>query len=132
MAAEPGYNICLKYGGKTFVGVTQDDLSISANMKDSATKDDAGVKRSVVTSHTITFKVAGIVEMTGSVATRLYNNDIIAMALTKNTYSITYYRGSGASKTGMAIVTGYSESSPADPDSDTTYSLDFEVIGSLS
>ena len=132
MAAEPGYNICLKYNNKTFVGVTQDDLNISANTKESATKDDAGVKRSIVTSHAITFKVAGIVEMTGSVATRLYNDDIIAMALSKNTYAVTYYRGNGTAKTGTAIVSGYSESSPADPDTDTTYSLDFEVIGTLS
>ena len=132
MAATLGYNICLKYQNKTFVGVTQDDLSISANFKDSVTKDDGGVKQSVVTSHTTTFKVAGIVQMTGSGTTKLYNDAIMALALSTSPISIQYVRADGTAKSGSAIVTGYSESSPADPDNDTTYSLDLELVGDLS
>lgn len=132
MAREAGYNIYLKQGSKTFVGVTSDELSISANTKESTTKDTPGTKKEVVTSHKITFKVSGLIEMTGTGSTKLYNDDIIAMALSKQTYAVTYHRGNGTQKTGTAIVMGYSESSSADPDSDMTYSLDFEIVGTLS
>ena len=44
-----GYNISISLNGKTVVGRTQEDLSISANVKESITKDDQGVKQSAVT-----------------------------------------------------------------------------------
>lgn len=132
MSRELGYNVYLKQGNNTFVGVTSDELNISANTKESTTKDTPGTKKEVVTSHKITFKVSGLMKMDGSTSNKLYNDDIIAMALGTGTYSVTYVRGSGTSKSGTAIVTGYSESAGADPDADMPYSLDFELIGSLT
>lgn len=132
MAQEQGYNVYLKKGNDRFVGVTQDDLSISPITKSSITKEDNGVQREVVTGHNITFRVAGIVKMAGDTANTLHNDDILALALSKSSFSFTYVRGGGSNKSGVAIVTGYSESAPADPESDVTYSLDLEVQGELA
>lgn len=128
------YNIKLELGGKTLIGVTQDDLSISARTKESITKDDSGVKQKKIVGHDITFKVAGICDMTGGDSNKLDNDDIITMAYAVGNsavLSLTYLRSDGQSYEGDAVITGYSESSPASPDSDMTYSLDLKVMGEL-
>jgi len=129
------YNIKLQLEGKTFIGVTQDDLSISAITKESITKDNQGVKQKAITGHDVTFKVAGIIDMTGGSSSVLDNDDIIDLALATGDsaeYDISYLRSDGNQYDGVAIITGYSESSPADPDSDATYVLDLKVIGDLT
>ena len=125
------YNIRLQIGGKTLIGVTQDDLSISAVTKESITKDNEGVKQKKITGHDITFKVAGICDMVGGSTTVLDNDDLISMAYATGDSAkvdINYLRSDGAEYEGVAVITGYSESAPADPDSDATYSLDLKVI----
>lgn len=132
----PGYNIKLKLATKTVLGVTQDDLQVTAQTKDSITKDDAGVKQSAVVGHEVTFKVAGLVEVKGSgETTKMDSDDLLAQSLKTGSEAIiafTYDRGAGANYTGNCIMTDYSESTPADPDSDSTFSASFKVSGSMT
>lgn len=123
MARQGGYNVYLTTSSKTFVAVTSDELSVDTNTKESTTKDDAGVKNKRVTSHTYNFTVSGILDVTDDTSSRLNNDAIIALAYSNQSFTIIYNRGNGANYTGTAIVTGYSETTPADPDEDSTYSL---------
>lgn len=123
MARQGGFNVYLKTSNKTFVGVTSDELSVEPNVKESTTKDDAGVKNKRVTSHAFNFSVSGIYDVTDTTATRLNNDAIIAMAYSDDPISIVYERGNGVNYSGTAIITGYTETTPADPDEDSTYGL---------
>ena len=128
------YNIRLLIDDKVLIGVTQDDLNISTRTKDSITKDDSGVKQKSIAGHDITFKVAGLTDMTGGGTDVLDNDDIIALALLTGDSAvlpIVYSRSDGQAYEGEAIITGYSETNPADPDSDAAYSLDLKVQGDL-
>lgn len=131
-----GYNFAIKIGGKTVIGRTQEDLNISAITKESITKDDEGVKKTKVTGHDVTLKVAALAELAGSGATtKLDRDDIIAMALAVGDSAIvavTYSCEGGDTYGGSAIITGYSESSAADPDTDTTVSLDLKISGAFT
>lgn len=131
-----GYNFAIKIGGKTVIGRTQEDLNISAITKESITKDDAGVKKTIVTGHDVTLKVAALAELAGSGTTnKLDRDDIIAMALAVGdtaTVAVTYSCAGGDTYGGNAIITGYSESSAADPDTDTTVSLDLKISGAFT
>lgn len=123
MARQGGFNVYLTTGGKTFVAVTSDELSVDTTSKDSATKDDAGVKNKRVTRHTYNFTVNGLIDVTDDTSSRLNNDAIIALAYSKQPITIVYNRGNGANYTGTAIPTGYTETTPADPDEDSTYGL---------
>lgn len=129
-----GYNIALKVGEKTFVGRTQDDLTISALTKESITKDEKGNKISAVTGHDVSFRCAGIMEVDkDGDATKVYRDDIIAMALKTGDEAlidITYGPEGGAIYGGKAVITGYSESTSAE--GDATYSLDLKVSGAFN
>lgn len=138
MALSPavGYNFKFTVDDKTFVGVTQDDLTVSAIVKESITKDDGGVKKKRVTGHEITHKIAGIMELGAETTSAvLDNDDIIDLALKTGDdaeIEFTYLRGSGQAYEGDCIITGYSESTPADGEVDSTYSLDIAVIGNMT
>lgn len=122
----PGYNFRIKVNNKFLVGVTQDDVSITPESKTSVTKEDQGVKRESIQSHATEFTIAGLLEVGDSGSTLLDNDDIIALAYLKGSAAsvpIEYVRGSGAKYTGTGTITGYTESTPADPDSDATYRL---------
>lgn len=130
-----GYNIRLKIGTKFLVGVTQDDLTVTPQTKDSITKEDAGVKRTKVTGHEITFKVAGLVMIESGGTTMLDSDDLLEQSLKEGDnarIAFIYSRTGGDSYQGYCIMTGYSESTPADPDSDSTYTADFKVDGDMS
>lgn len=127
MARQAGYNVYLTKGGSTFVGVTSDEVSIEPNTKESVTKADAGVKQKRVTSHTTNITVSGLMEVSGSESSVLYNDDIMALAMGSSPFTIVYVRGDGSNYTGTAIVSGYTESTPADPDEDSTYSLQLRL-----
>lgn len=123
MARQGGYNVYLTTSSKTFVGVTSDELSVEPNIKESITKDDDGVKTKSVTSHVFNFTVNGLVDVTDDTATLLNSDAIIALALANNKVSIVYSRGNGKNYSGTAVITGYTETTPASPDEDSTYSL---------
>lgn len=131
-----GYNISLQINQKTILGRTQEDLSISAVVKESITKDDAGVMQRSVVRHDVTFSVSALLSLNGSgTTTKLDRDDVIALALTTGSSAIVpvkYLCTGGATYGGNAIITGYSESSSADPDSDTTLSLELQITGDFS
>ena len=123
MSRQAGYNVYLTKSGSTFVGVTSDEMNVETNTKESTTKDDAGTKKKRVTSHAVNFRVSGLLDITDDTESRLNNDAIMALAMAKASFTIVYERGDGTNYSGTAIVTGYTESTPADPDSDSTYSL---------
>ncbi|WP_322290568.1 phage tail tube protein [Paratractidigestivibacter sp.] len=131
-----GYNIGIQLGGKTIVGRTQEDLSISAKIKESITKDDQGETQRVVTGHDVTFKISALstVSATGE-TTKLDRDEVMALALKKGSEAIIavkYVCSDGDTYGGNAIITGFSESSSADPTSDTTISLDLQSSGEFA
>ena len=131
-----GFNVRLKVNSKAIVAVTQDELNIDAQTKESYTKDDAGVKKTKVTGHDITFSVSALYEEAGSGGvTALDRDDIIALALKEgDNASVTFEYGpsSGVIYTGKAIITGYKETTPADPTQDSTISLTLKVDGAMT
>ena len=131
-----GFNVRLKVNSKAIVAVTQDELNIDAQTKESYTKDDAGVKRTKVTGHDITFTVSALYEEAGSDSlTALDRDDIIALALKEGdnaSVPFEYGPSSGTVYTGKAIITGYKETTPADPTQDSTLSLTLKVDGAMT
>ena len=131
-----GFNVRLKVSSKAIVAVTQDELNIDAQTKESYTKDDAGVKRTKVTGHDITFTVSALYEEAGSGSiTALDRDDIIALALKEGdnaSVPFEYGPSSGVIYTGKAIITGYKETTPADPTQDSTLSLTLKVDGAMT
>ena len=131
-----GFNVRLKVNSKAIVAVTQDELNIDAQTKESYTKDDAGVKRTKVTGHDITFTVSALYEEAGSGSiTALDRDDIIALALKEGdnaSVPFEYGPSSGVIYTGKAIITGYKETTPADPTQDSTLSLTLKVDGAMT
>ena len=131
-----GFNVRLKVNSKAIVAVTQDELNIDAQTKESYTKDDAGVKRTKVTGHDITFTVSALYEEAGSGGvTALDRDDIIALALKEGdnaSVPFEYGPSSGAIYTGKAIITGYKETTPADPTQDSTIGLTLKVDGAMT
>lgn len=130
-----GYNISLQINNKTILGRTQDDLSISAVVKQSITKDDEGVMQRAVVRHDVTFSVNALLSLNGEDMTQLDRDDVIALALATGSSAIIpvkYLCAGGDTYGGNAIITGYSESSGADPDADTTLSLDLQITGDFN
>lgn len=131
-----GYNISLTIGGKTVLGRTQEDLNISAVTKSSITKDDNGVQNESVVRHDVTFRVTALLSLSSSgTATKLDRDDVIEKALLTGDSAIVavqYLCEGGDTYGGNAVITGYSESSSADPDSDTTLTLDLKITGAFS
>ena len=131
-----GFNVRLKVNSKAIVAVTQDELNIDAQTKESYTKDDAGVKRTKVTGHDITFTVSALYEEAGAGSiTALDRDDIIALALKEGdnaSVPFEYGPSSGVIYTGKAIITGYKETTPADPTQDSTISLTLKVDGAMT
>ena len=129
-----GYNVALKVGTKTLVGRTQDDLTISALTKESITKDEKGNKISVITGHDVSFRCAGVMDVTDDgQATKIMRDEILEMALKTGTdaeIEVTYGPEGGAIYGGKAVVTGYSESTSAE--GEATYSLDLKISGAFT
>lgn len=131
-----GYNTLLKAATtdagakKTFVGVTSDSFQRQANVKESITKADAGSKRRTATSVADTWTVSGVCGVDGSQISRF---EIIQLVGTKVyvEYKINDATG-GGTITCAALVTSYSEETPADPDTDPTYSLTLERDGAAT
>lgn len=130
-----GYNISLTLGGKTILGRTQDDLTIAAVVKESITKDDAGVVQKKVVRHDISFKVSALLEVGNSTTTKMDRDDVIEYALKTGAdavLAVVYSCAGGDNYAGNAIITGYSESSSAAVDADTTISLDLQIVGAFT
>lgn len=133
MSAVLGYNILLKKDSKSFAGVTQDDLSIDAEVKESITKEDAGNKKYTVTGHNVSFSVTGIVKLLDTSATAIDRDDIIALALTTGDdaeIDVVYSMNGADSYQGSAIVESYKETSNSEEEA--TYTLNMRVTGAFT
>lgn len=127
-----GFNIKFTASGKTLMGRTKDDLSVSAKTKSSITKDDAGVTNEKVVGHEVTFTVAGIIQDITTDTKKLNNDEILALALKTGDDAVVpvqYLHPQGKTFGGNAIITGYSESSDASAENDPTYQLNFKSTG---
>lgn len=129
-----GYNIGTTVNGKTLLGVTQDTLTISALTKESIVKADKGDKRSAVTGHDVTLRMAGIIEVKADGTTAALSSDeILELSLKKGDEAIipiVYTKEGGSAYEGNGVITGYSEDSSAE--GDATYSLDIKISGSFT
>lgn len=129
-----GYNIALKIGGKTIIGRTQDDLTIAARTKESLTKDDAGNRNVTIVGHDISFSCQGLIDVTtAGDTTKMGRDDVIALALQTGSaavVTVVYAAAGGASYTGNAVITNYTESSNSEDDA--TYGLDLQVTGAFT
>lgn len=130
-----GYNIAFKVNGKTLAGRTQDDLTITPTTKESITKDDKGNKNSIVIGQEVTFACQGLVEVSsgGSSTSKLFRDDIIAMALQKGadaTFPFVYNCEGGDTFSGHCVVTGYTEGSNSEDTADWT--MNFKVTGEMA
>lgn len=129
-----GYNIYLQINNKKLVAVTQDDLTIAARIKESITKDNAGVKQRTVTGHDVSFSVAGLVDVTASESV-LTRDDVMALSLVTGSSAavpVKYFATGGDTYEGSAIITGYSESASASDEDDATYGLNLEINGTFA
>ena len=128
--ANVGYNTIVKVGDKTFAGVTSDDLTLAPETKESITKADSGTKRVSVTRVPATITVSGIcsTDATSTVVDRI---GIIDMVLAKSPATVTYLVGD-VTYTGTGTITNYKETTPADPDSDPTFSLDISIPAGIA
>ena len=127
-----GYNIAFKIGGSTFAGRTQDDLTIAARTKESITKDDQGAVQTAINGHDITFRVTGLVDVTGG-TNILDRDDIIEDVLKTGSSAIlafTYTTTGGKVLSGNCVITNYSESSNAEDDA--TYTIDLRTTGAVT
>lgn len=131
-----GYNIALKIDGKTVLGRTQEDLNISANLKESMTKDDEGVKKKKVTGHDVSFSVNALVDFNASgVTTKLDRDDVIELALKVGStaeFPVLYTVAGGDTYGGTGVITSYSESSSAEEDSDSSITLNIDITGAFT
>ena len=128
-----GYNVAVKINGKTCVGRTQDDLTITPNVKESITKDDNGQKQFSVTGQEVTIKVSGLMCVDNSDSGKLDNDDLIEQSLKTGSAAetpLTYQRTGGDSYSGTAIMTSYTESTNSEDEG--TWTADFKITGAFS
>ena len=131
-----GYNTLLKATvgtpgtKKEFVGVTSDSYQRQANVKESITKADQGSKRRKATTIDDTWTVSGVCGVDG---TRISRFEIMQLVgtLVAVEYVISDASGGGTVACN-ALVTGYSEETPADPDNDPTYTLNLQKDGDIT
>lgn len=128
-----GYNVRLKIGTKDIVGVTSDEMTITANVKESITKDNNGVKQKAVTGHDWSFKVSALMILDDAATpTALDRDAVLALAVATGSGAVlaaTYGATTGDTYAGNVVITGYSESTSADPETDASFTLDLQSAG---
>lgn len=129
-----GYNIALQINSKTVLGRTQEDLTISAIIKESITKDDEGETQIEVVGHDVSFKVAALAALNSgsSSQTTLSRDEVIDQALKTGDSAkvpVKYVGDTGASYTGTAVIINCTESSQAEAASDVNLSIDLKLVG---
>lgn len=128
-----GYNVRLKIGTKDIVGVTSDEMTITANVKESITKDNNGVKQKAVTGHDWSFKVSALMILDDAATpTALDRDAVLGLAVATGSGAViaaTYGASTGDTYAGNVVITGYSESTSADPETDASFTLDLQSAG---
>ena len=121
-----GYNIATKINGKTVVGLTQDDLSVSPVIKESITKADAGNKRRKVTGHDVTISMTANLCVGTAGANEFGRDDLLAQSLKKGDEAeipVLYACEGGANYSGTAVMSSYSESTNSEDIGQVTIEL---------
>jgi hypothetical protein len=120
--------VVIQFDGKTFIGLTSHNFSISPEVRTSITRDG-------VTKEKVRFPYSGSIEAVAEIkdvaeTTKIDRNDAIAMVLSTAPVEIIYTPGTGSdSYEGQIIITGFDEKAGAD---DTvTYTLNFEDDGTI-
>lgn len=128
--ANVGYNTIIKSGNKTFAGVNSDSLDLAPEQKTSITKADAGNKRISIARVPATMNITGVCS-TDSSSTVNDRVDIIDLVLSKAALSITYLVGD-VTYAGTGYATAYKEDTPADPETEPTYTLTITCPNGIS
>ena len=131
-----GYNIAfsLKIGAaayKTIAGRTQDDLTVAAKVKESLTKDDAGVTNATVIGQDITFRATALVDVTSGTA--ITRDGMLAQALEEGADAVMdfkYLATGGKLLSGKCVITNLSESSNSSDEA--TLTVDFRATGTVT
>jgi len=128
-----GYNVRLKIGTKNLVGVTSDEMTVTALIKESITKDNSGVKQKEVTGHDWTFRVSALMILDDAATpTALDRDAVLALVAATGSGAVlaaTYGGTTGDVYAGNVIISSYSESTAADPETDASYTLDLQSAG---
>lgn len=128
-----GANILLKIDGKQFAGVTDDSFNLTPTIVESQTKDDGGIKHRQTNGYEYDFSVSGVMSVADNGDTEFIDNaEILRMAKAGTPAEFVY--GNFATNMGLqrgtAIISGYSESTPADG-SNGTYTLNLQSDSAL-
>lgn len=120
-----GTNILFKANGKQFAGVTDDSFNLTPTIVDSQTKDDGGVKHRTVNGYEYDFSISGVMSVAETGETEFLDN-VEILKLAKGGTPVEFVYGNFSNNKGLqkgkAIISGYSESTPADG-SNGTYTL---------
>lgn len=135
MAAVQGYNVAfmLKVGNNylTLAGRTQDDLTIAARTKERLMKSNQGTPDVVVSGHDVTFRAAGLVDVTSETA--ITRDALVSYALQAGSGAVIDFKyaasATGDVYGGSCVITNLSESSNASDDA--TLTVDFRVVGEM-
>ena len=132
-----GYNISTTINGKTILGRTQDNLTITAKIKESLTKDDAGVTRKRVTGHDAKITANGlcILDTGSAVATKLDRDDVLELVLKTGddaVFPVVYGATDSDKYKGDAIISDFSEDSNSSADADPSWSMTIQFTTELT
>lgn len=120
-----GANILFKANSKQFAGVTDDSFNLTPTIVDSQTKDDGGVKHRTVNGYEYDFSISGVMSVAETGETEFLDNvEILKLAKAGTPVEFVYgnFSNNKGLQKGKAIISGYSESTPADG-SNGTYTL---------
>ena len=128
-----GANILFKVNGKQIAGVTDDSFNLTPTIVESQTKDDGGIKHRQINGYEFDFSISGVMSIadTGD-AEFLDNIEILKLAKAGTPVEFVYgnFKTNKGLQKGTALISGYSESSPADG-SNGTYTLNLQSSSDL-
>jgi len=129
-----GYNFLLKVNGKYLAGLTDSDLDLEAVVRESLTKYDQGITRSVVTGHTCSFSVSGKIAKKTEDSQFVDSDDMMSLSLKKGTeaeFPFIYLRGDLKAYSGTCIISSYKETASDEATAAATFSMSCKVQGEL-
>ena len=132
-----GYNISTTINGKTILGRTQDNLTITAKIKESLTKDDAGVTRKRVTGHDAKITANGlcILDTASAQATKLDRDNVLELVLKTGddaVFPVVYGATDSDKYNGAAIISDFSEDSNSSADADPSWRMTIQFTTELT
>jgi len=129
-----GYNILFKIDGKTIVGTTQDDMEITANVKEVIYKSLQGNSEVSVTGHKFAFSAQGLMMLDDAQAPAEIDSDAMFEKALKNgseaVLPFVYTRATGQAYKGSCVITSYKES--AGSEDNATWNASFQCTGAVT